>query len=174
VSHYAVCFSSAEVRSTEADWNWRSGPTWLTWISTVWRLLPASSPPRALDELAGDEVPHALLEALHRVLGDRTPCGAAEEPVVGVLPLAVVPAAVADRHREACEGRANNLTAAAKSIWEPFEKTWRRIGRALGDGTTLDPTDGPKKLVLIALAAVAGIVHAHDAAVADWGPMPPE
>lgn len=28
---------------TSAVANWRSGPTWLTWISTLWRLLPASS-----------------------------------------------------------------------------------------------------------------------------------
>jgi hypothetical protein len=40
--------------------------------------------PAALDELAGHEDPHALLERAARVLGDRSPCRAAEEPVVDV------------------------------------------------------------------------------------------
>jgi hypothetical protein len=62
--------------------------------------------PRALDELAGDEHPHALFQRAARVLGDRAPRRAAEEPVVDVLPLAVVLAAVADRDRESCERRA--------------------------------------------------------------------
>ena len=62
--------------------------------------------PRALDELAGDEDPHALAERSARVLGDRAPCRAAEEPVRDVLPLPVVLGAVAARDGEACEGRA--------------------------------------------------------------------
>lgn len=62
--------------------------------------------PAALDELAGHEDPHALLQRVRCVLGDRSPCPAAEEPVVDVLPLAVVLAAVTDRDGEACEGRA--------------------------------------------------------------------
>ncbi len=62
--------------------------------------------PAALDELAGHEDPHPLRERAARVLGDRAPCRAAEEPVVDVLPLAVVLGAVADRDGEACEGRA--------------------------------------------------------------------
>ena len=62
--------------------------------------------PAALDELAGNEDPHPLLEGLRCVLGDRVPCRAAEEPVVDVLPLAVVLAAVADRDGEVREGRA--------------------------------------------------------------------
>jgi hypothetical protein len=51
----------------------------------------------SLDELAGHEDPHPLLEGVRCVLGDRSPCRAAEEPVVDVLPLAVGLAAVADR-----------------------------------------------------------------------------
>ena len=62
--------------------------------------------PTALDELAGNEVPHALLERAASVLGDRAPCCAAEEPVVDVMPLAIVLGAVAHRDGEACEGRA--------------------------------------------------------------------
>ena len=46
--------------------------------------------PGALDELAGHEDPHPLLQGVRCVLGDRSPCGAAEEPVVDILPLAVV------------------------------------------------------------------------------------
>ncbi len=38
--------------------------------------------PRAQDELAGDEIRHALLERVTRVLGDRAPCRAAEDPSV--------------------------------------------------------------------------------------------
>jgi hypothetical protein len=53
--------------------------------------------PRALDELASDEDPHALARRAARVLGDRAPCRAAEEAVVDVLPLPVVLGAVADR-----------------------------------------------------------------------------
>jgi hypothetical protein len=62
--------------------------------------------PRALDELAGDEDPHALLQRMARVLGNRAPRGAAEETIGDVLPLAVVLRALADRDSEACEGRA--------------------------------------------------------------------
>jgi hypothetical protein len=62
--------------------------------------------PAALDELAGHEDPHALAKRAARVLGDRAPCPAAEEPIVYVLPLAVVLGAVAYRDGEACEGRA--------------------------------------------------------------------
>jgi len=62
--------------------------------------------PAPLHELAGDEHPHPLLEGVRCVLGDRSPCRAAEEPVVDVLPLPVVLAAVTDRDGEACEGRA--------------------------------------------------------------------
>ena len=62
--------------------------------------------PAALDELAGDEDPHPLLEGVRCVLGDRSPCRAAEETVGDVLPLPVVLGAMADRDREACEGRA--------------------------------------------------------------------
>jgi hypothetical protein len=61
--------------------------------------------PRALDELADDEDPHALLEGAARVLGDAAPGRAAEEPVGDVLPLPVVLGAVADRDGEACKGR---------------------------------------------------------------------
>jgi hypothetical protein len=71
----------------------------LTLVTVV--VLPAS-----LDELAGHKDPHALLESLRCVLGDRAPRRAAEETVVDVLPLAVVLGAVADRDGEACEGRA--------------------------------------------------------------------
>ena len=60
--------------------------------------------PRALDELAGDEDPHPLLEGAARVLRYRARCRAAEEPVGDVLPLGVVLGAVADRDGEACEG----------------------------------------------------------------------
>jgi hypothetical protein len=62
--------------------------------------------PAALDQLAGHEDPRPLLERAARVLGDATPRRAAEEPVGNVLPLAVVLGPMADRHREACEGRA--------------------------------------------------------------------
>ncbi len=79
---------------------------WVTSISTLWRLLHGVVLPRPLDELAGDEDPHALLEGAARVLGDAAPCRAAEEAVGDVLPLAVVLGAVADRDGEACEGRA--------------------------------------------------------------------
>jgi hypothetical protein len=61
--------------------------------------------PAALDELAGDEHSRALLKRAGGVLRDAAPGCAAEEPVVNVLPLAVVLAAVADRDGEACEGR---------------------------------------------------------------------
>ena len=67
--------------------------------------------PAALVELAGNEDPHALFERVAQVLGDRSPCRAAEEPVVDVLPLAVGLAAVTGRNGEACEGPLN------KSRW---------------------------------------------------------
>lgn len=58
-----------------------------------------------LDQLACDQYTITFVKAVGRVLGDRSPCRAAEEPVVDVLPLPVVVAAVADRKGEACEGR---------------------------------------------------------------------
>jgi hypothetical protein len=48
------------------------------------------------------------------VLGDRSPCRAAEEPVVDVLPLAVGLAAVTGRNGEACEGRS---TLGVAKLW---------------------------------------------------------
>jgi hypothetical protein len=59
--------------------------------------------PRALDELAGHQHAVASVERLAGVLGDGAPCGAAEEAITHVLPLPVVPAAVADCDGEACE-----------------------------------------------------------------------
>ena len=59
-----------------------------------------------LDQLAHNHHAVAPVERLRCVLGDRSPCRVAEEPVVDVLPLAVELAAVADRDGEACEGRA--------------------------------------------------------------------
>ena len=68
---------------------------------------------------------HALLERAARVLGDRSPRRAAEEPVVDVLPLAVVLRAVADRDREACEGRAALGAAELGVVGDvPTKATW--------------------------------------------------
>jgi hypothetical protein len=47
----------------------------LTLVAVV--VLPAS-----LDELSGDEDPHAFAKRPARVLGDRAPCRAAEDTVV--------------------------------------------------------------------------------------------
>jgi hypothetical protein len=49
------------------------------------------------------------------VLGCRAQCRAAEEPVVDVLPLAVVLGAVADRDGEACEGPRRSACSGARS-----------------------------------------------------------
>jgi hypothetical protein len=62
--------------------------------------------PAALDELAGHQRPHPLLEGAACVFGIAAPCRAVEEPIVDVLPLAVVLGAVADRDGEVREGRA--------------------------------------------------------------------
>jgi hypothetical protein len=51
----------------------------------------------SLDQLADDHDALSFLQALRCVLGDSSPCRAAEEPVVDVLPLAVVLATVVDR-----------------------------------------------------------------------------
>ncbi len=75
--NYTFCFSSVEDAAerpsedepqpsavdlaTSPVANWRSGPTWVTWISTLWRFARVVLP-SALHELAGDEDPHALLE----------------------------------------------------------------------------------------------------------------
>ncbi len=59
-----------------------------------------------LGELPDHHHAVTLVKGDRCVLGDRSPCPAAEEPVVDVLPLAVVLAAVTDRDGEACEGRA--------------------------------------------------------------------
>ena len=64
------------------------GPTCVTWISTVWRLLPTLSCQLRWTSLPGDEDSHAFLQTLRCVLGDRSPCRAAKEPVVDV-PLTV-------------------------------------------------------------------------------------
>jgi hypothetical protein len=81
--------------------------------------------PTALDELAGHEDPHAFLKRPARVLGDRSPCRAAEEPVVDVLPLPVVLAAVADRDGEVREGRATLGIAKLGLVGEvPTKATW--------------------------------------------------
>ena len=109
---YCLCFFSAEDAAegpSEDDFKpsavdlatcavakWRSGPTWVSWISTTVRLLP-STIEDALAELAGYEGPHSLLESAARVLGDRPRRRAAGEAVVSVLPLAVVFGAVDDR-----------------------------------------------------------------------------
>lgn len=48
----ALRFSSAEVENqTSAEWNWRSGPTCWTWISTTVRFGPSVSKDRC--QLAG-------------------------------------------------------------------------------------------------------------------------
>jgi hypothetical protein len=57
-----------------------------------------------------------LLERAARVLCNAAPCRAAEEPVVDILPLAVVLGAVADRDGEAREGRATLGVAKLKIV----------------------------------------------------------
>ncbi len=54
------------------------------------------------------------------VLGDRSPCRAAEEPVGDVLPLAVGLAPVTDRDGETCEGR-TTLGVAKLGFWQNSE-----------------------------------------------------
>jgi hypothetical protein len=59
-----------------------------------------------LSQLPEDNHTVTFVKRVRGVLGDRSPCRAAEETVGDVLPLAAVLAAVTDRNGEVREGRA--------------------------------------------------------------------